>query len=406
MSKTVKIFPPLINAVKQALNEIFIENRKADKAINGILKSNPKWGSRDRAFIAENTYEIVRNWRLINFIADEDYEKVNYNAIENLTLIGLILNGYQESNPGYFEKIDLGLVSLKLKEAEKDFRIKYSIPDWLDKSLENEIGERRFAELETMSHQAEVFLRVNTLKISKNELLEIFKAKNIEVEEVKEVENALRLLKRQNVFGWEEYKKGFFEVQDAGSQMIAEFLDVKPGERVIDACAGAGGKSLSLAANMKNSGRLIALDVEEHKLLELKKRAKRNGISNIETRLIEGKTIKRQKESADKLLLDVPCTGLGVIRRNPDAKWKLKPEFMEEVKLTQQKILQEYSKMLKIGGKMVYATCSILPSENEKQVEKFLAENKDFELLKDQHIWPSEYGFDGFYMALFERKNS
>ncbi len=214
----------------------------------------------------------------------------------------------------------------------------------------------------------------------------------------------MKLEKRQNVFGWEEYKKGFFEVQDAGSQLIAEFLDVKPGERVIDACAGAGGKALSLAASMNNSGRLIAMDVEEHKLLELKKRAKRNGISNIETRLIEGKTVKRQRETADKLLLDVPCSGLGVIKRNPDAKWKLRPEFMAEVQQTQQHILRDYSKMLKVGGKMVYATCSILPSENEKQVEKFLAENKDFVLIKDRHVLPSETGFDGFYMALIQRK--
>ncbi|MFN8428421.1 MAG: class I SAM-dependent methyltransferase [Spirosomataceae bacterium] len=404
MSKPVKIFPPLINAIKQALVEIFIENRKADKAINGILKSNPKWGSRDRAFIAENTYDIVRNWRKINFIAGESYEKLNHNSVEYLVLIGLVINGYHENNPSFFDKIDLKLINLKIKEAEKDFCIKYSIPEWLDKTLESEIGEKRFAELEAMSHQAEVFLRVNTLKISKEELIKVLKSKDIETAEVPGVENALKLEKRQNVFGWEEYKKGFFEVQDAGSQLIAEFLDVKPGERVIDACAGAGGKALSLAASMNNSGRLIAMDVEEHKLLELKKRAKRNGISNIETRLIEGKTVKRQRETADKLLLDVPCSGLGVIKRNPDAKWKLRPEFMAEVQQTQQHILRDYSKMLKVGGKMVYATCSILPSENEKQVEKFLAENKDFELIKDRHVLPSETGFDGFYMALIQRK--
>jgi len=173
---------------------------------------------------------------------------------------------------------------------------------------------------------------------------------------------------------------------------------------VIDACAGGGGKTLHLAALMQNKGRIIALDTENWKLEELKKRARRAGASNmIETRLIESsKTIKRLENSADRLLLDVPCSGLGVLKRNPDAKWKLSLESIEKVKELQQKILNDYLFMLKPGGLMVYSTCSILPSENERQIDKILAERKELQLIKQKMLYPSQ-GYDGFYMALMKK---
>jgi 16S rRNA (cytosine967-C5)-methyltransferase len=174
--------------------------------------------------------------------------------------------------------------------------------------------------------------------------------------------------------------------------------------RVIDACAGGGGKTLHLTSLMNNKGRIIAMDTEEWKLEELKKRARRAGAGNIEARMIESsKTIKRLEGTADRLLLDVPCSGLGVIKRNPDAKWKLSLEFIERVKELQQHILTDYSTLLKPGGLMVYSTCSILRAENEHQVEKFIAAHPDkFELLNQKSIRPSE-GYDGFYMALIKR---
>jgi 16S rRNA (cytosine967-C5)-methyltransferase len=154
---------------------------------------------------------------------------------------------------------------------------------------------------------------------------------------------------------------------------------------------------------MQNKGKIIAMDTENWKLEELKKRAKRNGISIIETRLIDSsKVIKRLHDSADRVLLDVPCSGVGVLRRNPDAKWKLSPTFMEQVAQTQQQILQNYAKMLKDGGALVYATCSIFSSENESQVQQFLNVNPNFNCLKDKNISPTE-GFDGFYMALLKK---
>jgi 16S rRNA (cytosine967-C5)-methyltransferase len=174
--------------------------------------------------------------------------------------------------------------------------------------------------------------------------------------------------------------------------------------RVVDACAGAGGKSLHLAALMKNKGNIIALDTKEFKLAELKKRAKRAGASIIESRFIDStKVIKRLKDSADRLLLDVPCSGLGVMRRNPDTKWMLKPNEIENVIHTQREILERFSAICKPGGKMVYATCSILPSEGKNQINWFLEKNNNWELEGEKQYSPLNFDCDGFYMALLNR---
>jgi 16S rRNA (cytosine967-C5)-methyltransferase len=247
---------------------------------------------------------------------------------------------------------------------------------------------------------------VNTLKISKAELQrQLEHEENIETESLPSFPDALYLAERQNIFTRQSFKDGLFEIQDAASQLIAPFLRPEPGLRVIDACAGGGGKTLHLASLMKNKGRIIALDTEAWKLEELKKRARRAGASNIETRIIDSsKVIKRLESSVDRLLLDVPCSGLGVLKRNPDAKWKLSLEFIERVKELQQKIVMDYSVMLKPQGLMVYSTCSLLPSENEEQVKKILTlQDGKFELIDEHRTYPSE-GVDGFYMALM-RKN-
>jgi 16S rRNA (cytosine967-C5)-methyltransferase len=245
-----------------------------------------------------------------------------------------------------------------------------------------------------------VVIRTNTIKISVHQLLAEFEKEQMEIGLVENMPEALILKQRRNLFSNQLFKNGWFEVQDAGSQLIAPFLKVEPGMRVIDACAGAGGKTLHIATLMQNKGRIIAMDIEAKKLEEVKRRSRRNGVSIIETKWIENsKTIKRLQETADRLLLDVPCSGLGVLKRNPDAKYKIDPTFIKQIKITQQDILQRYSTMLKKGGMMVYATCSLLPSENNKQIETFLTNNKNYTLLDEQMIYPSEYGFDGFYMA-------
>jgi 16S rRNA (cytosine967-C5)-methyltransferase len=272
-----------------------------------------------------------------------------------------------------------------------------------------ELGEELWdKEIAAQNQQAKVILRVNTLKTTKQKLRAILMDLNIETEFLKDQPDALVLKERANVFITDAFKDGFFEVQDANSQLVAAFLDVKPGMKVVDTCAGAGGKTLHMASLMENKGLLIAMDLYESKLKQLKLRAKRNGAFNIEYRIIDStKVIKKLYEKADRVLIDAPCSGLGVLKRNPDSKWKLQPEFIDNIKKVQQEVLENYSKIVKPGGILVYATCSILPSENQEQIQKFLAtENgKEFTFVEDKKILASESGFDGFYMAKLERKN-
>jgi 16S rRNA (cytosine967-C5)-methyltransferase len=388
----------LLQSVVNALTTIFTDNKYADKVIEKTLKENPKFGGRDRRFIAETTYDIVRNYRLLSYLADTE------DGFWEILGVYFVIRHLPIPDERDFKNLNEKTILDKYK-AIKDQKILQSYPDWLWDLCEGELGKELWEnEAKALNKQAEVVLRVNTLKTKKEILKKHLEEQEIEVDFVNNYNDALILLKRQNLFQNPLFKLGLFELQDAGSQHISEFLGVEPGMRVIDACAGGGGKTLHLAALMQNKGRIISMDITQWKLDELKKRARRATASNVEPRLIENnKTIKRLENSADRVLLDVPCSGTGVIKRNPDAKWKLNVEFIDRTKAIQQKILSEYSIMTKIGGQLVYSTCSVLPSENRKQVDEFLTNNSNFELIKDQTILPSE-GFDGFYMALIKRK--
>jgi 16S rRNA (cytosine967-C5)-methyltransferase len=399
----MKLHPLLIQAVAQALNDVFNNGKYADKVIEKLLKSNPRWGSRDRAFIAETTYDCVRWWRKLCVLSENSFQIQGFKNDDFTEIIGVYLVLKHQQDFDIFKNIHFDVLKKQLEKIT-DRKILGSIPDWLDEAGVQELGETRWAaEVSAMNQTADVVLRCNLLKINVLDLKNKLQDLGWESDLHPLSKDALVLKKRGNIFATTLFKEGYFEVQDVGSQLIAPFLEVEPGMRVVDACAGAGGKTLHLATMMKNKGRIIALDTEAWKLEELKKRARRNGISIIETRVIDTtKVIKRLHNSADCLLLDVPCSGLGVIRRNPDAKWKLKPEFIENIRQTQRDILQNYSKIVRSGGHMVYATCSILPSENQNQVQYFLKNNPQFKLIKEQSISPATEGCDGFYMALLK----
>jgi len=395
----------LVLAVIQAIDLIFNEQEYADRVVQKTLKLDSRWGARDRKFIAETIYDMVRWKRLYNEIAGTKGHYTRDNIWKNFT-VWAILKGISLPDWKYFEGTPTRRIKGKFDELQKDRRFRESIPDWMDEVAIAELGNKWDTEIKELNKQARVILRVNTLKISKQELKKKLLEEEVATETVPSAPDALVLVERKNVFLTDAFKKGYFEVQDASSQLVAPFLDVLPGQKVVDACAGAGGKTLHLASLMENKGQIIAMDIHAHKLAELKKRAKRDGAHNIETRPIEGtKTIKKLKGKIDRVLLDAPCSGLGVLKRNPDSKWKLNPEFLERVKITQAEILDKYASMVKEGGKMVYATCSILPSENELQVKAFLKNHPEFTFVKDQKVSPAKSGFDGFYMALLERSS-
>lgn len=397
----INLHPLLLRAAAQALFAIFQEGRYADKVIEYTLRQNPKAGSRDRAFIAETTYEVVRYYRLYAEIlgyaplAEADFWKMC--AIHFVITRDLDLPAWSE-----FKGLDAKQIREKAAVLAQTRAVRESIPDWLDQLGAAELGERWDATLHWLNRPARVVLRANRLKTTRADLQKNLQKDGIETKPEGPCD-ALVLERRQNVFQTKAFKDGLFEVQDFSSQLVAPFLAPEPGMRVVDACAGGGGKTLHLAAMMQGKGQLIALDTLAWKLDELRQRARRAGASNIETRVIDSrKVIKRLHNSADRLLLDVPCSGLGVLRRNPDSKWKLQPEMIEKLRATQQDILQFYSPVLKPGGRMVYATCSVLPSENERQVQQFLASEAGtpFTLLEEKKILPQDNGYDGFYMAL------
>ena len=399
----------LVYTVIDSIRDIFNEGVYADKAVEKALKRDKRWGSRDRKFVAETIYEIVRWKRLYAEIA-EVKEPFDRNNLWRLFSVWCVLKGIALPDWNQIEPTPSRRIKGKFDELSKIRKFRESIPDWIDEVAVSELGEELWTkELAALNKQAEVILRTNTLNTTKEELQKELQDESIFTEFIPNHSDALRLVERANVFRTEVFKKGYFEVQDASSQLVAEYLDVAPGMKVIDTCAGAGGKTLHLASFMKNKGQIIAMDIYESKLKKLKIRARRNKVHNIDTRVIDStKPIKKLYNKADRVLIDAPCSGIGVLRRNPDSKWKLQPEFLDNIKKVQQDILQKYSKMVKSGGKLVYATCSVLPSENQNQITEFLVSEsgKDFKLIKDNKVFAHTSGFDGFYMALLEKNNN
>ncbi|MEN1785823.1 MAG: RsmB/NOP family class I SAM-dependent RNA methyltransferase, partial [Bacteroidota bacterium] len=338
----------LVFAVIDALNLICNENGYADKVIEKVLRYDKRWGSRDRGFIAETTYEIVRYKRLYIAIAEVN-EPFTRDDLFRLFGVWCVLRGIPIPDWKQLEGTPKRRIKGRFDQLSKTRKIRESFPDWIDEKAAKELGNTLWdQESAALNKQAPVVLRTNTLKTDRKTLQTALAEEGITTIRLPQHPQGLQLKERQNVFTTQAFKSGYFEVQDASSQCIAPLLAVAPGQKVVDACAGAGGKTLHLAALMQNKGQLIAMDIYESKLKKLKIRARRNGVHNLETRLIENsKTIKKLHGKVDRLLLDAPCSGLGVVRRNPDTKWKLQPAFLTKIKSVQQQILQDYSKMVK-----------------------------------------------------------
>lgn len=380
--RALTIHPNMRAALHDALDRTLNQGYHASKVVEYNLKNNKKWGSRDRRLFAETLYDVVR-WR----------PRLAWAAQVQEDQITLLLTAWLELNSGSpdTELQDRWDNAPDLQTAE-------AMPDWLHSRGEAEFGEQWGEVAAGLNTQAPLFLRANSLRGTLDQCVAALKDE--EVITRTRGGSVVEVVKRQNVFTTKAFKEGWFEVQDMGSQDIGPFLQVEPGMRVIDACAGGGGKALHLAAMMENKGSLIAMDVHQWKLEELKKRARRAGVHCIQTRLIEGsKTIKRMQGTADRLLLDVPCSGAGVLRRKPDTKWKVDEAGLADTRKLQAEIVSSYARMVKPGGIMVYATCSILREENGAQVEKFLESHQGWSLETEETRLPEPGGSDGFYMA-------
>lgn len=388
---------PIAAGVVAALQEIFVDNRPADKVIEKTFKMNRKLGSRDRRQFAETVYDLVRWWRKYLWLAGYEWPETDQPPTLQPEDYWRVLAAY-----GQVKKIEIaGVPAITLctgLESQKR-AVRMSLPDWLDQwaSVQADHWDKT---IEVLNEIAPAFLRVNRLKATPKQVIALLEQHGIHAERADEADDALKLLERANVFVTPEFQAGMFEMQDVHSQHVIPFLKAKPGERVIDACAGAGGKTLHLAALMENKGKIIAMDITEWKLEELRKRARRAGCHLIETKLIDStKVIKRLEGTADRILLDVPCSGLGVLRRNPDSKWKLTEARILELQKLQAEILDSYSRMLKPGGAMVYSTCSIARIENHQAVAGFIERNPKFKIEEELHLEPVSGGGDGFYAA-------
>jgi len=393
----MKWYYNLAQAIQSALHQIFNEHKQGDKVIQQLLKNNPKWGSRDRRFVARVMFDILRWKRLYEYLGNADITTKEGKWI----VLGVwsVLNDISLPDWDTFSTVNADIILEKNKNL-KDDKIKQSVPDWLYETGQKQLKDIWPDELQALNQEAGVVLRVNTLKTNVNDLFEILLSQEVDTYTDTNFPDALFLKKRQKVTHLKAYRQGLFEVQDASSQLVAPFTGAKAGQTVIDACAGAGGKTLHLATQMQNGGQLLAYDIYPSKIRELLTRARRNGVKNIiEAAVINNRIVKKNTNKADILLLDAPCSSLGTLRRKPGLKWELNPQKLQQINVIQQDIINRYEAMLKPGGTLVYVTCSILPQENEEIVNNFLATHKNYIFVDDKTIWPSKSVGDGFYMA-------
>lgn len=391
LARPMKMHRILAEAAAGIVKSVFKEHKVLDHGLAAAFEENPKWGKRDRSFIAETVFEVVRWKRALSFLADS--EETNAICAAQWVRMGHEL-------PDWWSYKGLAADEMIAREADlanQPRAVRESIPDWLDELGISEMGAAWDAEIAALNRRAPVFLRVNTLRNTRSEAIEWLAAAGLEAAEVPGLPDAL-VLPPGKALPKAMRSEGRVEIQDAGSQMIAPLLDPQRGERVIDACSGAGGKALHLAALMHNDGRVLAMDVDAKKLAELERRAKRAGATCISPKPITQTTPADFAGIADRLLIDSPCSGLGTLKRQPDLKWRLKPAQLERVRGLQKELLESYAMMLKPGGRLVYATCSILPSENRAAVDSLL-EKGGFDLLEEKPVSPAATGFDGFYAA-------
>ena len=368
----MKLYRNLADGIVEGVQEILGNRGALRPTLKNILIKNRKWGSNDRKLVGKGIIEIIRWKRKFDVIGKLNVKSKNY--YKNLLVVWSIYNDIEFEECLTFSELKKDKIYNNISITNSKRAFKNSIPDWLDslgmKTYGKVIWEK---EIQALNKPAKLFLRTNTLKTDVKKLQAYLKEKHkVNTNIVSNIPNALVVEENKILTHLDIYKKGWFEIQDLNSQKISIFTNPKPNSLIIDACAGSGGKTLHLATIMKNTGRIIATDSSDKKRKQLENRLKRNGISIVEYLNSENEYFfKKFNNSANIVIIDAPCSGLGVIKRNPVAKWHMNPKRIKQLVGIQKQILQKYAPLVKSRGNLVYATCSIYPNENQNQIKKF-----------------------------------
>lgn len=417
----MRLPPAIIPHTEEILREILRFTGPADVALSRYFRENPRLGGRERGVIAEAVYGLLRNKSVYTSFAESGVGPM----MRRMALLGLTDTVSIESLAGLSEEeVEWLTRTAQIDRNQLPLAMRSNLPAWLLEKLIARDGETATMELaEAMNQPAPLDLRVNAIKSTREAVMTELAAAPILCEPTPYSPLGLRVIKKPALQNLPLFKDGAIEVQDEGSQLLAQVVGAKRGEMIVDFCAGAGGKTLALGAAMRNTGRLYAFDVSEKRLAKLKPRMARSGLSNVHPVMIAHENdakVKRLAGKIDRVLVDAPCSGLGTLRRNPDMKWRQTVETIAEMHAKQLNILTSAARLLKPGGRLVYGTCSFLNEENEDVVSEFMQNNPDFTLvpmstvLEEQKIalemgdylklLPNLHQTDGFFAAVLERK--
>jgi len=417
----MRLPPMIINHTEEVLREILRFTGPADGTLSRYFRDHPKLGSRERGVVAEAIYGLLRNKTVYGHFAESGVGP----AMRRLALLGVAdaagveaMGGLSEEEQAWLERV------MQFDREGFPAATRANLPPWLYDKLLERFGEAEALELAgALNQPAPLDLRVNMIKSNREAVMAELATAPIQCEATPYAATGIRLPKKPALQNLPLFKDGAIEVQDEGSQLLAQIVGAKRGEMIVDFCAGAGGKTLALGAIMKNTGRLYAFDIAEKRLAKLKPRLARSGLSNVHPVLIAHENdakVKRLAGKIDRVLVDAPCSGLGTLRRNPDVKWRQNLQGLAELNVKQISILTGAARLVKPGGRLVYATCSLLDEENEAIVAQFLAAHEGFALapmsqvLTEQKIplemqdylklYPHRHRTDGFFAAVLERK--
>ncbi|MBL8644633.1 MAG: RsmB/NOP family class I SAM-dependent RNA methyltransferase [Rhodospirillaceae bacterium] len=419
----------------ELIDKILTSSRPADGAVLSFFRGRKFVGAKDRRAISDQAWRIQRTHAKLCWLLGTESPNGRL-----LVMADLIANEDMTLDrvAGFFSGARYGAPKLSENERRMGHRVedyktrtempravRLEVPFWVLPKLDEAFGKNADAEIAALNTEAPLNLRVNTLKAEREAVLNQLSEENHAPEVTLLSPLGLRVHGRMNLASHKDFRAGKFEVQDEASQICALMVNAKPGQAVLDLCAGAGGKTLAIAAAMNNKGRIVACDVATGRLIRSKQRLRRAGVHNATLRILEGdndKWVKRQKGTFDRVLVDAPCSGVGSWRRNPDARWRLTPEDLERLAKVQDRVLHQGADAVKKGGRLIYATCSLLPEENQNRVDAFLAADPRFKAVPWQTVWPtavktpmpewpfpyltlspSRNGCDGFFLAILER---